>query len=87
MTATTTTDQDARRRKTVVWVVTLATLGMIFDGFDLVAYGAVVSTFLKDPSQIGAVTPALAGTLGSYALLGMLFGVTPWDPATLTAAW
>ena len=70
----TTTDQDARRKRTVVWVVSLATLGMVFDGYDLVAYGAVVPTFLKDPSQIGEVTPALAGTLGSYALLGMLFG-------------
>jgi AAHS family benzoate transporter-like MFS transporter len=47
---------------------------MVFDGYDLVAYGAVVPTFLKDPSQLGEVTPALAGTLGSYALLGMLFG-------------
>ncbi len=74
MTMTTTTDQDRRRRRTVVWVVSLATLGMVFDGYDLVAYGAVVPTFLKDPSQIGEVTPALAGTLGSYALLGMLFG-------------
>ena len=74
MTATTTSDQDTRRRRTVVWVVSLATLGMVFDGYDLVAYGAVVPTFLKDPSQIGEVTPAVAGTLGSYALLGMLFG-------------
>ena len=71
---TTTTDQDARRKRTVVWVVSLATIGMVFDGYDLVVYGAVVSTFLKDPSQIGEVTPAIAGTLGSYALLGMLFG-------------
>ena len=74
MTVTTTTQQDARRKRTVVWVVSLATLGMVFDGYDLVAYGAVVPTFLKDPSQLGEVTPALAGTLGSYALLGMLFG-------------
>ena len=58
----------------MVWVVALVTLGMVFDGYDLVAYGAVVPTFLKDPSQIGEVTPAMAGTLGSYALLGMLFG-------------
>ena len=74
MTLTTTSDQDTRRKRTVVWVVSLATLGMVFDGYDLVAYGAVVPTFLKDPSQLGEVTPALAGTLGSYALLGMLFG-------------
>ena len=74
MTITTTTDQDTRRKRTVVWVVALATIGLIFDGYDLVVYGAVVSTFLKDPSQLGEVTPALAGTLGSYALLGMMFG-------------
>ena len=58
----------------MVWVVALATVGMVFDGYDLVVYGAVVSTFLKDPSQLGEVTPAMAGTLGSYALLGMMFG-------------
>ena len=66
--------QDARRRRTVLWFVSLATVGLIFDGYELVVYGAVVSTFLKDPSQLGQVTPAMAGTLGSYALLGMMFG-------------
>ena len=74
MALTATTDQDTRRRRTVLWVVSLATVGLIFDGYDLVVYGAVVSTFLKDPSQLGEVTPAMAGTLGSYALLGMMFG-------------
>ena len=74
MTMTATTEQDARRKRTVVWVVSLATVGLIFDGYDLVVYGAVVPTFLKDASQLGEVTPAVAGTLGSYALLGMLFG-------------
>ena len=58
----------------MVWVVSLATFGLIFDGYDLVVYGVVVPIFLKDPSQLGEVTPAVAGTLGSYALLGMLFG-------------
>lgn len=74
MTTTTTIEQDAQRRRTVLWVVGLATAGLIFDGYDLVVYGAVLSTFLNDPSQIGEVTPALAGTLGSYALLGMMVG-------------
>ena len=46
----------------------------MFDGYDLVVYGTVVSTFLRDPSQIGAVDPALAGALGSYALLGVMVG-------------
>ena len=55
-------------------MVSLATVGLIFDGYDLVVYGTVVSTFLRDPSQIGEVTPALAGALGSYALVGVLVG-------------
>jgi AAHS family benzoate transporter-like MFS transporter len=74
MTAPTATEHDARRRRTVVWVVSLATVGLIFDGYDLVVYGVVLPIFLDDPDQIGQVTPALGGTLGSYALLGMLVG-------------
>jgi AAHS family benzoate transporter-like MFS transporter len=65
---------EARRLRTVVWIVALATVGLIFDGYDLVVYGAVVSTFLRDPSHIGQVTPAIAGMLGSYALVGVMVG-------------
>jgi AAHS family benzoate transporter-like MFS transporter len=65
---------DPRRRRTVIWVVGLATLGLIFDGYDLVVYGTVVSTFLRDPTEIGEVTPEAAGALGSYALIGVLVG-------------
>jgi len=65
---------EALRLKTVVWVVSLSTVGLIFDGYDLVVYGTVVSTFLRDPSHIGIVTPAVAGALGSYALVGVLVG-------------
>ena len=72
------TDQDrqrvALRRRTLTWVVTIATLGLIFDGYDLVVYGAILPRFLKDPSQIGQVTPALGGALGSFALVGVLVG-------------
>ncbi|MGE3287340.1 MAG: MFS transporter [Pseudonocardia sp.] len=76
MTAVTEQDpqRDARRRRTVAWVVSIATLGLIFDGYDLVVYGTVLPLFLKDPSQIGPVTPALGGALGSYALVGVLVG-------------
>jgi AAHS family benzoate transporter-like MFS transporter len=66
--------REARRLRTVAWIVALATLGLIFDGYDLVVYGAVVSTFLRDPSHIGPVTPAVAGMLGSYALVGVMVG-------------
>jgi len=65
---------EARRARTVWWIVCLATVGLIFDGYDLVVYGAVVSTFLRDASQIGPVTPPLAGALGSYALFGVALG-------------
>src|SRR5262245_3081757 len=65
---------DARRRRTVMWVVGLATAGLMFDGYDLVVYGAVVSTFLRSPNEIGTVTPETAGALGSYALIGVLVG-------------
>lgn len=70
----TNTEFEARRLRTVMWVVSLATAGLIFDGYDLVVYGAVVSDFLRDASHIGPVTPAIAGLLGSYALVGVLVG-------------
>jgi MFS transporter, AAHS family, benzoate transport protein len=66
--------QDALRRRSVTWIVSLATVGLVFDGYDLVVYGAVVPLFLRDPGQVGEVTPALAGALGSYALIGVLVG-------------
>ena len=74
MTTTNDYGQQARRLSTVRWVLVLATVGLIFDGYDLVVYGAVVSTFLRDASQIGTVTPPMAGALGSYALFGVALG-------------
>jgi AAHS family benzoate transporter-like MFS transporter len=65
---------DRRRNRTVVWVVAIATFGLIFDGYDLVVYGTVVSTFLRNPGEIGEVNAASAGALGSYALIGVLVG-------------
>jgi len=74
MTTATASVLESQRMRTVVWIVALATVGLIFDGYDLVVYGTVVSTFLRDPSQIGSVTPSIAGALGSYALIGVLVG-------------
>ena len=74
MTTTNEREREARRLRTVTWIVVLATLGLVFDGYDLVVYGAVVSTLLRDPTQLGPVTPAIAGSLGSYALIGVMAG-------------
>jgi AAHS family benzoate transporter-like MFS transporter len=69
-------EMTRKRRSTVVWVVTLSCLGMIFDGYDLVVYGAVLPLFLQPNGLAEGVTinPATGGLLGSYALFGMLFG-------------
>jgi MFS transporter, AAHS family, benzoate transport protein len=48
MNQTTQTELDTRRLRTVFWIVALATVGLIFDGYDLVVYDTVVSTFLRD---------------------------------------
>jgi AAHS family benzoate transporter-like MFS transporter len=66
-------EQEARRRSTVVWVVALATVGLMFDGYDLVVYGTVVSTFLR-PKPDRTSQPRARGALGSYALVGVLVG-------------
>lgn len=70
----TTPEQDARRRRSVAWVVFLSAAALVFDGYDLVVYGTVVPMLLADSSHLGTVTPAQAGTLGSYALVGVLVG-------------
>jgi AAHS family benzoate transporter-like MFS transporter len=74
MTTATASRLETQRLRTILWIVGLATVGLVFDGYDLVVYGTVVSTFLRDPSQIGTVTPSIAGALGSYALIGVLVG-------------
>lgn len=74
MTTTPEDSPETRRRHTLRWIVVLAMVGLIFDGYDLVIYGAVVSTFLRDASHLGPVTPATAGLLGSYALFGVMVG-------------
>lgn len=49
-----------KQMRTVVWVMELTLVGLLFD--------------LRDPTQLGVVTPATAGQLGSYALFGVLIG-------------
>lgn len=60
--------------KSVRWVMAIAASALLFDGYDLVVYGTVVPSLLRDPSQLGTLDAAQAGALGSYALMGVLVG-------------
>lgn len=63
------TDRSSQQRLVVV-LVCFATI--VFDGYDLVVYGTTVPAILAD--QQWDVSPAQAGAIGSYALVGMLIG-------------
>lgn len=45
---------------------------IVFDGYDLIVYGASVPALLQ--YEPWGLTPAMAGVIGSYALVGMLVG-------------
>ena len=72
MTGTIQQPNEALRRRTGLWVLGIGFFGLLFDGYDLVVYGTVVSTLIRDPEW--ALTPAQAGAIGSYALFGMMTG-------------
>jgi MFS transporter, AAHS family, benzoate transport protein len=57
-------------------VLTLCAFIIICDGFDLVIYGSVVSVLMEE----WQLTAVQAGTLGSYALIGMMFGAFIFAP-------
>lgn len=66
--------QSPKHKRTVYLVLAIVGLSILFDGYDLVVYGAVLPNLIADPSQIGELTPAIAGTLGSYAMIGVMIG-------------
>lgn len=66
--------KSPRHRLSVLGVVAVMFLTMVFDGYDIVIYGAVLPTLLAEPHHLGQLSPAVAGTLGSYAMIGILFG-------------
>lgn len=55
---------------TLAVVIVTCGLSYLFDGYDLIVYGVTV------PSLTGewGISPAAAGVIGSYALIGMLMG-------------
>ncbi|MFJ7067934.1 MFS transporter [Streptomyces sp. NPDC101115] len=66
----------------VLPVLTLCWVAVFFDGMDVTIYGAVMPYMLDDPGL--GLTPATAGTIGSWTTFGMLIGaltagtITDW---------
>jgi AAHS family benzoate transporter-like MFS transporter len=59
-------------RRSATSIVALCFVVIVFDGYDLVVYGATVPSLLAyEPWDLSA---AQAGAIGSYALVGMLLG-------------
>jgi AAHS family benzoate transporter-like MFS transporter len=59
-------------QRSALFVVLICFVTIIFDGYDLVVYGTTVPSILA--FEAWGVTPAEAGAIGSYALIGMLIG-------------
>lgn len=69
-----TSPPDARYSRTVTWTIAIATLAILFDGYDLVVYGTILPILMDDSSQLGSISAGQAGMLGSYALIGVMVG-------------
>ncbi|MDR9835461.1 MFS transporter [Herbaspirillum huttiense] len=68
---------DGARFTQFHWMVMcLCALLLVFDGYDLFIYGAVLPVLMKEWS----LSPVQAGALGSYALFGMMFGAFVFGP-------
>ncbi|MDR7083885.1 AAHS family benzoate transporter-like MFS transporter [Arthrobacter ginsengisoli] len=62
----------SRPRKSAAAVIFLCFVAIVFDGYDLVVYGAIVPKLLA--YQDWGLTPVQTGAIGSYALAGMFIG-------------
>ncbi|GCB43038.1 aromatic acid/H+ symport family MFS transporter [Streptomyces sp. NL15-2K] len=62
--------RTARRQELLVMGLCFAVI--VFDGYDLIVYGATVPALLQ--YEDWGLTPAMVGVIGSYALVGMLIG-------------
>ncbi|MGX9899775.1 MFS transporter [Arthrobacter sp. SA17] len=63
---------SVRPRKSAALVIFLCFLAIVFDGYDLVVYGAIVPKLLA--YEPWGLTPVQTGAIGSYALAGMFIG-------------
>lgn len=64
------TVDNSRFNRFHFWVVTLCAFTILFDGYDLTIYGAAVPRIIEE----FGISPAQAGAIGSYALIGMMIG-------------
>jgi MFS transporter, AAHS family, benzoate transport protein len=63
----------AQKATSAIWLVpVLCGLAVGFDGYDLIVYGTVVPALLE--YQAWGLSPERVGVIGSYAIIGMLFG-------------
>lgn len=63
----------ARRRVVSPWaVIALCALVVVAEGYDLIVYGALLPSLLKEPGW--GLTSSTAGTIGSMVYVGMLVG-------------
>lgn len=78
--AATPSPEDTTPSRSSLWVIALCFVSIVFDGFDLVVYGAVVPDMLANADW--DLTASQAGRIGSYALVGMLIGALTVGYAT-----
>lgn len=65
-------DTGRRLRPVNVLVIATCWATLLAEGYDIVSYGTVVPSLLQYGGW--SLTPAQAGSIGSYAIIGMLFG-------------
>ncbi|KWF68741.1 MFS transporter [Burkholderia pseudomultivorans] len=63
-----------------LFVVFLCFLTIVADGYDLIVYGATVPRLLDEPGW--NLSPAAAGMIGSWTLVGLMVGLAAAGPLT-----
>ena len=62
-------NRTTRPRKSAAVVILLCFVAIVFDGYDLIVYGAIVPSLLE--YEPWGLTPVQTGAYGSYALAGI----------------
>ncbi|MCO5397811.1 MFS transporter [Ralstonia soli] len=63
-----------------LWVVILCFLTLVADGYDLIVYGATIPHLMEEPGW--NLSPATAGMIGSWTLVGLMVGLVVAGPLT-----